>query len=95
MGISLYIQIIEGLCPLDPQGSEGAAFMKGQIKMKKYYIIREDGTSIFQLPYPKDFCIHCLCLLIEDGQRYRLLSSTQLEHLSLFACDGSKLKLPV
>lgn len=42
--------------------------------MEKYYIIREDGSSIFALPYPKDFCIHCLCLLIEDGQRYRLMS---------------------
>lgn len=62
------------LPPLTPTGSEGAAFMKGQIKMKKYYIIREDGSSIFQLPYPKDFCIHCLCLLIEDGQKYRLMS---------------------
>ena len=61
--------------------------------MEKYYIIRVDGSSIFELPYPKDFCIHCLCLLIEDGHRYRLLASTQLEHISLFACDGFKFKL--
>ena len=44
--------------------------------MEKYYIIREDGSSIFELPYPKDFCIHCLCLLIDDGQRYRLLDAS-------------------
>ncbi len=61
--------------------------------MKKYYIIREDGSSIFELPYPKDFCIHCLCHLIEDGQRYRLMSSALLEYISLSACDGSKFKL--
>lgn len=43
--------------------------------MEKYYIIREDGSSIFELPYPKDFCIHCLFLLQEDGHRYILLHS--------------------
>lgn len=59
--------------------------------MEKYYIIKEDGSSIFQLPYPKDFCIHCLCLLIEDGQRYRLLSAQT--NLSLLVCDGTKFKL--
>lgn len=40
----------------------------------KYYILREDGSSLFSLPYPADFCYHCLGLLIEDGQRYRLLA---------------------
>lgn len=58
--------------------------------MEKYYIIREDGSSIFALPYPKDFCIHCLCLLIEDGQRYRLLDSTLL--CPLFISAEKKLK---
>lgn len=43
---------------------------------EKFYIIRPDGSSIFCLPYPKDFCIHCLCLLIEDGIKYKLLSSS-------------------
>ena len=61
--------------------------------MEKYYIIRDDGSSIFVLPYPKDFCIHCLCLLIDDGQRYRLLSSALLEHISVSVCDGTKFKL--
>lgn len=40
----------------------------------KYYILREDGSSLFSLPYPADFCYHCLGLLIEDGQRYRLFA---------------------
>ena len=58
--------------------------------MKKYYIIRPDGTSIFALPYPEDFCYHCLFLLQNDGQRYKLLSSEEL-NISLSAL---KLQLP-
>lgn len=51
-----------------------------------YYILREDGTSIFLLPYNLDFCIHCLFLLQEDGHHYTLL-------LSLFAFI-TKLHIP-
>ena len=58
--------------------------------MKKYYITRPDGSSIFALPYPEDFCYHCLCLLQNDGQRYKLLSSEEL-NISLSAV---KLQLP-
>lgn len=52
--------------------------------MNKYFIIREDGSSIFALPYPKDFCIHCLLLLIDDGQSYRLLSCSELISLPCY-----------
>ena len=43
---------------------------------KKYYIIRPDGSSVFSLPYPEDFCAHCLILLMdrEDTRQYRLVS---------------------
>lgn len=41
--------------------------------MNKYYIIREDGSSIFMLPYPEDFCYHCMFKLIDTGERFRLL----------------------
>lgn len=41
--------------------------------MDKYFIIREDGSSLFLLPYPLDFCIHCLFHLIETGEKFRLL----------------------
>lgn len=37
-----------------------------------YYIILQDGTSIFEQAYPYDFCIHCLfCLLDNEDERYR------------------------
>lgn len=40
----------------------------------KYYIIREDGTSIFEQPYCEDFIYHCLIHLIDrtPNERYRL-----------------------
>lgn len=39
----------------------------------KYYILRFDGSSIFQQPYSKDFCIHCLsCLLNRSDEQFYL-----------------------
>ncbi len=44
-----------------------------------YYIIREDGSSIFELPYREDFIYHCLiCLLNRADERQR-----QQEHYRL------------
>lgn len=44
--------------------------------MEKFYIIRADGSSVFELPYPKDFCVHCLILLLNSSEeRFELLSS--------------------
>lgn len=56
--------------------------------MKKYYIIRPDGSSIFALPYPEDFCIHCLFLLQNDGHRYKLLSSDFAVHAQGVSAGG-------
>ena len=42
----------------------------------KYYLIQPDGTSLFSLPYEKDFLIHCLIILMGrdiDTTGYRLL----------------------
>lgn len=33
--------------------------------MKKYYILRADGSSVFENPYPEDFCFHCLFHLLD------------------------------
>lgn len=33
--------------------------------MKEYYILRSDGSSIFELPYREDFCAHCLLKLLD------------------------------
>lgn len=43
--------------------------------MKKYYIIRSDGTPVFQQAYSEDFCAHCLINLIDrtPQQTYYLL----------------------
>lgn len=41
--------------------------------MNRYFIIREDGSSIFMLPYPEDFCYHCMFKFIDTGERFRLL----------------------
>lgn len=35
--------------------------------MKKYYILRADGSSIFLQPYPEDFIYHCLFNLLETA----------------------------
>lgn len=43
--------------------------------MKKYYIIREDGSSLFALPYPKDFIFHCLVKLVDiTDEQFTLMS---------------------
>ena len=43
--------------------------------MKKYYIIRPDGSSIFKLPYSEDFIFHCLIKLLDTSdEQYKLLS---------------------
>ena len=43
--------------------------------MKKYYIIRADGSSLFELPYPEDFIYHCLIKLLDrTDEQFKLLS---------------------
>lgn len=56
--------------------------------MKKYYILRQDGSSIFTQPYPEDFVFHCLVLLLDrtPDETYRLceIDCSQLKQLSLY-----------
>lgn len=43
--------------------------------MKKYYIIRADGSSLFELPYPEDFVYHCLIKLLDrTDEQFKLMS---------------------
>lgn len=57
--------------------------------MKKYYIIRADGSSIFQEAYPEDFIFHCLVKLLDrtPDEAYRLceIDRCQIKRLSLSA----------
>lgn len=57
--------------------------------MNKYYIIREDGTSVFMLPYEEEFIYHCLIHLIDrtPNERYRLcqIGSSEFDALSVSA----------
>ena len=42
--------------------------------MKKYFIIRSDGSSIFSQAYERDFIFHCLIKLLDtSGEQFRLL----------------------
>mgnify|MGYP007111689698 CR=1 FL=1 len=42
--------------------------------MKYYWIIRSDGTTLFELPYPEDFIFHCLIKLLDvSSEEYKLL----------------------
>lgn len=36
--------------------------------MKKYYIIRSDGTSVFSQAYSEDFIFHCLVKLLDSSE---------------------------
>lgn len=44
-----------------------------------YFIIREDGSSIFELPYREDFIYHCLMCLFNLADERQL----QQEHYRL------------
>lgn len=57
--------------------------------MKKYYILRADGSSIFELPYPAEFVYHCLINLIDrtPNEKYMLceIDSRRQELFSMSA----------
>lgn len=60
----------------------------------KYYLVSSSGSALFTLPYPEDFCYHCLHLLIDnplysDFYLVPELAYTAGFFLSLFACDGA------
>lgn len=46
-----------------------------------YYILKNDGTSLFVQPYPFDFCMHCLMLLIDSDDV--TLQNCRLMHFEL------------
>ena len=48
---------------------------KSYKKERLFYIIREDGSSIFELPYREEFIYHCLICLFnnEVDEKFRLL----------------------
>lgn len=60
--------------------------------MKEYYIIKPDGTSLFELPYQEEFIYHCLFNLIDRTPdiKYTLLQidARELHRVSLFAEKG-------
>ena len=49
-----------------------------------YYILKNDGTFIFEQAYPLDFCIHCLMCLIDTDdpllKNCKLVSFERLAH---------------
>lgn len=57
--------------------------------MKKYYIIREDGSSVFEQPYCEDFIFHCLFCLLDTAptEKFKLchIDTAQLHPLPLSA----------
>ena len=54
--------------------------------MKKYWIIRSDGSTLFELPYPEDFIYHCLIKLLDVSvEQYKLLPLGCLQYPSLLA----------
>lgn len=55
------------------------------------YLINENGSSLFELSYPKDFLLHCAYELQErTNERLFLLDFPLVEvnRISLSACDG-------
>lgn len=63
----------------------------------KYYIIREDGSSVFMLPYPEDFCYHCLFKLLDvTDENFRLMRFVEASEFSAVQADwGTGGKPPV
>ena len=46
--------------------------------MELYYIVDSNGNSLFKQPYCKDFCIHCLVMLLDRAPKetFSLLSAS-------------------
>lgn len=57
-----------------------------------YYILKPDGTKLFELPYNEEFIYHCLVKLLDitPDIEYSLLyiDISNLNYLPLLACDG-------
>ena len=50
----------------------------------KYWLIRSDGSSLFEQAYERDFLLHCLVLLLdhEEASHYYLCSEFAQTSLS-------------
>lgn len=58
--------------------------------MKKYYIIRADGSSIFEQGYQRSFIFHCLIKLLDrSDERYRLLEIDESCKLASVQLDSA------
>lgn len=56
--------------------------------MKKYYIIRQDGSSLFRLPYDEEFIFHCLIKLLDiTEEKFRLLRFVEASELAAVQAD--------
>lgn len=56
------------------------------------YLIRADGSSIFETPMPYDFLLHCYYIYTErTNERLFLVDfrADEIKPLPLFACDGT------
>lgn len=59
--------------------------------MKKFYIIRSDGTSIFREPHHEEFIYHCLIKLLEKSdEHFKLLSFVESSHFPAVQADRGK-----
>lgn len=54
--------------------------------MKLFYLVSPNGSRLFQLPYPEEFCYHCLLLIIDTPLEYRLVAAPCLVQGALFFC---------
>ncbi len=58
--------------------------------MKKYFIIRQDGSSIFKLPYQEEFIFHCLIILLDrTDEPLRLLRFVEAPELSAVQAESA------
>lgn len=58
--------------------------------MRKCYIIRADGSSIFEQAYNEDFIFHCLAKLLDrSDEQYRLLWFTNADKLTAVQAESA------
>jgi len=67
--------------------------------LKEFYILKPDGTSLFELPYQEEFIYHCLTQLLDTmpDTRFTLLEidRTRLASISLLAEKAKKFNVSI
>lgn len=59
--------------------------------MKLYYIIRQDGLSVFEQGFPLDFIMHCYYNLIERSEEhYQVISIAESLPICAVQADRGK-----